>query len=388
MRPGSVQAVRSISFCAEHTLQKRENIISPGRDSETMNYTICPKCGKDTKRLIDSLCQECFFESSDLVKVPQVLHAQVCSNCGAHFNRGRWTNDYDIDEIVIRTVEDELLIHEKAEDIELYIEPRQMTPHLYRVRVEVDATIIGERLHQQVETEVRIGRMACDMCSRISGGYFESILQIRATNRRLNDEEKKECMAIVNSILKRMRKKGDRMAFISNSIDDREGIDLYMGSANASRDICKEVVSELGGTFSESPNLFTRKDGKDVYRITFALRLPEFMPGDIIEFGENVIEVRKFGKNVTGTNLISGSKYLSKPDEIQDAKLVGRREDAVRTVVVATEDDELMVLDPENYETVTIKKPLLFSAEAGDEVPAIKTSNGIVVLTEDSPDTD
>jgi nonsense-mediated mRNA decay protein 3 len=316
------------------------------------------------------------------------LHAQVCSNCGAHFNRGRWTNDYDIDEIVIRTVEDELLIHEKAEDIELYIEPRQMTPHLYRVRVEVDATIIGEKIHQEIETEVRIGRMACDMCSRISGGYFESILQIRATNRRLSDEEKKECMAIVNSILKRMRKKGDRMAFISNSIDDREGIDLYMGSANASRDICKEVISELGGTSSESPNLFTRKDGKDVYRITFALRLPEFMPGDIIEFGENVIEVRKFGKNVTGTNLISGSKYLSKPDEIQDAKLVGRREDAVRTVVVATEDDELMVLDPENYETVTIKKPLLFSAEAGDEVPAIKTSNGIVVLTEDNPDTD
>ncbi|WP_406657054.1 60S ribosomal export protein NMD3 [Methanolobus sp. ZRKC2] len=349
-----------------------------------MNYIICPKCGKDAERLVDGLCQKCFFKSSDLVQVPQVLHAKICSNCGARFSRGRWTNDLNIDEIVIQTVENELLIHEKADNIELYIEPRQMTPHLYRAKVEVDALVVGEQLHQEVETEVRITRLACDMCSRVSGGYFESILQIRATNRRLTDDEKKECMDIVNSILTRMRKKGDRMAFISNSIDDRDGIDLYMGSANASRDICKEIISEFGGSFSESPNLFTRKDGKDVYRITFALRLPEFMPGDIIEFGERVIEIKKFGKNVTGTDLVSGSRYLSKPDDIKNAELVARKEDAARTVVVATEKDEIMLLDPETFETVTIKKPLLFNAEAGDEVPAIKTRNGIVVLPEEA----
>ncbi|MDW7731296.1 MAG: 60S ribosomal export protein NMD3 [Methanolobus sp.] len=349
-----------------------------------MNYTICPKCGKDTERLVDGLCQECFFKSSNLVQVPLVLHAKICSSCGARFSRARWTNDRTIDEIVIHTVEDELLIHEKADQVELYIEPRQMTPHLYRVKVEVDASVVGESVHQEVETEVRITRLACDMCSRMSGGYFESILQIRATNRRLTGEEKKECMSIVNSILARMHKKGDRMAFISNSIDDRDGIDLYMGSANSSREICKETVAELGGSFSESPSLFTQKDGKDVYRITYSLRLPEFMPGDIIEFGDRVIEIRKFGKNVTGMDLISGSKYLSKPDDVQGAEKIARREDAVRTVVVATEKDELMLLDPETFETVTIKKPLLFNAEAGDEVPVIRTGNGVVILPEDT----
>ncbi|TGC07919.1 60S ribosomal export protein NMD3 [Methanolobus halotolerans] len=349
-----------------------------------MNFTICPKCGKDTERLFDGLCQKCFFDSSDLAQLPLVLHVKICSSCGARFRKGRWTNDHNIDDIVIQTVEDELLIHEKADNIELYIEPRQMTPHLYRVKIDVDASVMDEKLHQQVETEVRITRLACDMCSRMSGGYFESILQIRATNRRLTDEEKGECMDIVNSTLARMHKKGDRMAFISNSIDDRDGIDLYMGSANASRDICKETVAKLGGGFSESPSLFTRKDGKDVYRITFSLRLPEFMPGDIIEFGGRVIEVRKFGKNVTGMDLISGSRYLSKPDDIHGAELVARREDAIMTVVVATEEDELMLLDPETFKTVTIKKPLLFNAEAGDEVPAIKTNNGIVVVPEDT----
>ncbi|MBN2110903.1 MAG: NMD protein affecting ribosome stability and mRNA decay [Methanosarcinaceae archaeon] len=347
-----------------------------------MNYTICPRCGKDTERLIDGLCQECFFESSDLVKVPLVLHTTICSGCGARFSRGRWTNDLNIDEIIVQTVEDELLIHEKADDIDICIEPGQMTPHLYRVRVKVSASLMGEEVSQEVGAEVRITRMACDMCSRVSGGYFESILQIRATKRRLTDDEKKKCMSIVSSVLERMRKRGDRMAFISNSIDDREGIDLYMGSANASRDICRETVAGLGGSFSESPNLFTRKDGKDVYRVTFSLRLPEFMPGDIIEFGGKVVEVKKFGRNVTGTDLMTGSRFISKPDDMQGAELLARREDAVKTVVVATEKDELMLLDPETFETVTIKRPLLFTAEAGDEVPAIRTRNGVVVLPE------
>jgi len=180
-----------------------------------------------------------------------------------------------------------------------------------------------------------------------------------------------------------MQKKGDRFAFISNSAEDKDGVDLYLGSANTSRHICREIESQLGGSSTESPTLFGRKEGKDVYRVTFSMRLPEFSSGDIIELRNRVIEVRKFGKNVTGINLNNGSRFLATPDEVKGAKLIAKRSTASKAVLVAIENDELMVLDPKTFETVTIKKPFLLSAEAGDEIPVVHTSQGLIALSDE-----
>jgi nonsense-mediated mRNA decay protein 3 len=53
----------------------------------------------------------------------------------------------------------------------------------------------------------------------------------------------------------------------------------------------------------------------------------------------------------------------------------------VLTVLVSIEDSAILVLDPETYETVAIKKPMSLNAEAGSEIPVLKTSYGIFALT-------
>ncbi|NOR49010.1 MAG: NMD protein affecting ribosome stability and mRNA decay, partial [Methanosarcinaceae archaeon] len=146
-----------------------------------MNFTPCPKCGKETEKLYDNVCKDCFFENIVLAELPLVLHAKTCQKCGARFHRGKWVNMSNVENIVIQTVEDALSVHNLAENIEIYVEPRQLTPYMYRVRAEVDAFVKDEPVHQELNAEVRIVREACDMCSRISGGYFEGIMQIRAT---------------------------------------------------------------------------------------------------------------------------------------------------------------------------------------------------------------
>ncbi|AFV25084.1 hypothetical protein Mpsy_2885 [Methanolobus psychrophilus R15] len=349
-----------------------------------MNDITCPKCGGLTQGLIDGLCKDCFFKASHLIEAPLVLYAKICPTCGAQLLKGKWNNDCTIPEIVIQTAEDALLIHDKADDIELCIEPKQMTPHLYRVKIEASATILGEPVQQSIETEARITRIACDMCSRMSGNYFEAILQIRAASRHPTEEEKKRCMQIINNTLDKMQKKGDRTAFITNSAEARDGIDLYMGSANATRIVCKEIVAELGGGFAESSSLFGRKDGKDVYRMTFSLRLPEFMPGDIIEFKDKVVEIKKFSKSVTGTDLIKSGRFISSPDDMKGFALIAKRSTAKKAVVVSMEKDEMMLLDPDNFETVTVKIPVPFNASEGDEVPVIKASIGLVALPDEA----
>ncbi|AYK14425.1 MAG: 60S ribosomal export protein NMD3 [Methanosarcina flavescens] len=346
-----------------------------------MNFITCPRCGRECYRLFDSVCRNCFFETFKLIELPHVLHARICSVCGAHLHRSRWENIGSIEDVVLKAVENALFIHNEAGDVEIYLEPREITPYIYRVRAEVDAVVREEPVHAEAETEVRIQRSACDMCSRESGGYFEAIIQIRAAGRFPTEGEKSRCMAIAREAMESMKRKGDRLAFISEVLEQKEGLDLYMGSMNASRQVCRLITSELGGSFSESPTLVGMKDGKNLYRITFSMRLPEFRPGDVIRFRGKIIQIRSSGKKVNGISLEDGSRFISTPEELRGAEKIGNMKDAILTVLVSIEDNAILVLDPETYETVAIKKPMSFNAEAGSEIPVLKTSYGIFALT-------
>ncbi|WP_394325584.1 NMD3-related protein [Methanosarcina barkeri] len=86
-----------------------------------------------------------------------------------------------------------------------------------------------------------------------------------------------------------------------------------MGSMNASRQICRLITSELGGNFSESPTLVGMKDGKNLYRITFAVRLPEFRPGDVIKFRGKIIQIKSSGKKRLMELPLRTAQDLSQP---------------------------------------------------------------------------
>ena len=345
-----------------------------------MNSITCPKCGRECDRFFDSVCKDCFFETFKLFDLPLVLHVRVCSGCGAYFHKSKWEDIGNLEEAVLKAIENALFIHSEAGDVEIYLEPREVTPFIYVVRAEVDAVVRGEPIHAVAETEVRIQRTACDMCSRESGGYFEAIIQIRAAGRFPTEEERKRCSAIAREAMESMRKKGDRLAFISCVLEQKEGFDLYMGSMNASRQVCRLITSELGGNFSESPTLIGMKDGKNLYRITFAVSLPEFRAGDVIRFRGRIIQIRSSGKKVNGISLEDGSRFISTPEELKGAEKIANIEDAVLTVLVSIEENAILVLDPETYETVAIKKPMSFNAEAGSEIPVLKTAYGIFAL--------
>ncbi|WP_370573192.1 60S ribosomal export protein NMD3 [Methanomethylovorans sp.] len=345
-----------------------------------MTFTICPKCGNDTSVLLSGVCRECFFQNFALAQLPQVIQARICASCGARFTRGRWTDEDNIGTIVLKTIEDNLSIHEAAEDVEVCINPRQLTPHMYKVEVEVVAAIQGERVTSDLSSEIRIIRESCEMCSRMSGGYFEGILQIRATERIPTENEIEACLRIVDMTIDRMRAKGDRLAFITDTIRSKEGLDLYIGSVNSGRHICKAIIEELGGTFSESPSLFGQKDGKEVYRITFSMRLPRFTPGDIITIGNRKIVVKHMEKKLTGTDLTDSSRFIATEDDIALAKHVGHVRDAVNAVLVSEEEHELMILDPFTFRTVNIKKPAGFSLMEDEEIPVIRIEDALFLL--------
>lgn len=315
-----------------------------------------------------------------LIECPLVLYLRICPTCGSVFKKGKWSSRENEEKTIRECVKDSLIIDKEAQNLKIKFEPEQLDYSRYRVHLDASAEIRGAPVESTLNTEVRISWETCDTCSRISGGYFEGIVQVRADKRLPTNEELKRCIEIAEDVAERSRNKGERLAFISQTLEIDEGIDLYVGVMKLGKQICRAIIEVFGGKFSESPKLVGQKNGVDLYRITFALRLPEFVRGDIISVEGKVVEVQSCGKHLSGIDIETGKRFIENFNDLMDVKKISRRLDAVPALLVADEGKSMLVMDPDTYETVTIKRPLFLSAEAGSEIRIVRTSKGIFVV--------
>jgi len=345
-----------------------------------MVKSFCPKCGKDADVFYENVCMECFLGNITLLICPDVLYSRICPSCGSVYKKGKWLSREDEAETIIEMVKESLKPDRQAKNLELKLSPKQIDYSRYNIHVDATAEIKGVPAVASIDTQMRINWETCDTCSRISGGYFEGIVQIRADNRLPSKEELKRCSLIAEEVAARSREKGERLAFISKAVDLEEGIDFYVGVMKLGKQICKAIIEVFGGKFTESPKLVGQKNGVDLYRITFAMRLPEFVRGDIISVDDTVIEVQSCGKHVSGIELVSGKRYIENFDNLMGVKKLSRRSDAVLAILIADEGKTIQMMDPDTYETVTIKRPEFLKAEPGNEIKVVKTSKGMFVV--------
>lgn len=347
----------------------------------------CPRCGKDTDTFYDNVCRLCFIGEKKLIECPQVLSARFCPKCGSFFRKGKWQPEKDESEAIKECVKDALALKtpylntgNEARNIELLLSAEQLDYSRYNVHIDAKAEIKGLPVEASLDTEVRINWETCSACSRISGGYFEGIVQIRAERRLPTEEELGQCKSIAESVASQAQKKGDRLAFIAKTVELHEGVDIYVGSKKLGKQICRAIMDTFGGKLIESPKLVGQKNGEDVYRITYALRLPEFVRGDIISADGKVIEVQSCGKRVSGIDLETGKRFIENFSDIMEVKKLAQRKDAVSAVLIYDERNTIQVMHPDTYETIAIKRPEFLSAEPGDEIKIVKTAKGIYVL--------
>ena len=341
---------------------------------------ICPSCGKETEKLIRNVCPECFLEKFSLFEMPLVFHVRVCPQCGAFYHKNRWEDGDGIENVIMTLSQEALFIHADVDNVAVGMQPVARSPYIYDLYVDVDGTVEGIPVYRNGKTEVRVKREACDMCSRKAGGYFEAIIQFRGTNRTPTKEELAECRKITFETMEQMDRKGDKLAFVSEILELKEGTDYYLGSTNAARHLCKRIIELFGGTVAESYTLAGMKDGKETYRTTFAMRLPEFRKGDVIYYDGKVIEVRSCGRRTTGICLADGTGFFEESDTMKNVRLLGNIADAVDAVLISEEENAIMVLDPVSFETVTIRKPLVFNALAGSEIKVFRSEFGLFAL--------
>jgi nonsense-mediated mRNA decay protein 3 len=360
----------------------------------------CPRCGEAIDERAAgptardrALCDDCYLDEYDLVDAPERVEVQVCARCGAVQRGNRWVDvgAQDYTDIAIEEVREALGVHVDAREVSWQVAPEQVDETTIRMHCQFTGRLRDRPLAEEVVVPVKIGRGTCERCGRIAGGSYASVVQVRARGRDPDDHERDRAAEIAHELVATHEADGDREAFVTEIGEVEGGLDIRLSTTQLGEQVARRLVEAFGGSYTNHETLVTEdEDGNAVYRLTYAVRLPPYRPGAVIDpgDGEGPVLVRDASDRLTGIRLHTGEPYESSfgDGEAPEARRLGRRENAQEATVVAVEDEHaVQILDPETYEAITVTRPPFFDPDA-ETVPVVRASGSVHILPEADSD--
>jgi nonsense-mediated mRNA decay protein 3 len=205
-----------------------------------MSDLICPRCGRSSGevKFIEAFCIDC---APIRLECPAKVEIEQCTRCLRIRLKGEWTpvGEKKIDKFVISRCRGEFVGFK-------YDKETGEAEFELQSGASVKRTIILE-----------MKKTICQQCSRMSGGYYEGIIQLRGSR------EKGEKFA------ERIMEKLAKVTFIAKVDEKDEGIDIYVGSSKP----IVATMAEQGVRAMITKKLIGRDQGKRLYRTTFLIRL-------------------------------------------------------------------------------------------------------------------
>ncbi len=339
----------------------------------------CFKCGKN-EAVQDGLCRECYLATHDLVKVPDYIDLYVCSHCGAISSDGkRWTDYEDFNEGLEESAASRISVSRGTVITEEESSVIEKDPHTYVLKGHLSLKTGPIFSEKDFQSTIRIKTSTCPRCTRLHGGYYEAIIQIRASDRAMSEEEKTEYEDIVSSRIEEM-KNISRDIFITQEEEVHGGIDIYVSKSRAAKSTARYLAEEVAGRLTESKKLAGRKEGEDFYRFTYLVRLPEYRKGDFVEYLGKYYRVL----GVTGStwkllSMEKGNEIKVRGRDAEKFKLSAKKEDSEEWIVVSAGNGEIQALDPNNYRTITLR----CADKPGEKVKVIRLGDELYALPDD-----
>ncbi|MDX1534140.1 MAG: 60S ribosomal export protein NMD3 [Thermoplasmata archaeon] len=227
----------------------------------------CVECGTEGP-VHDGLCANCLPTKRVLVELPPVLELERCVHCD-RFHLPRGWEEVGLDEAVSATVEKYAAVARDAQDRRTLLHMDLRHPDEVGLRMAHRVTFPELVAEQLGEGRVRLRRTTCPDCAKQHGQYYEAILQVRAQERPVGEEEVKTVRHLIEE-----RARGDPGLFVTKEERVHGGLDVYLSSNRAAKALAQRIKGQLGGKVTSSPKLHGRRGGRDVYRVTYAVRLP------------------------------------------------------------------------------------------------------------------
>ena len=339
---------------------------------------ICPRCGRPSDD--GGLCGACRAAQLRWFSCQARVVGIFCPSCGSRKEAGLWVDtDVPREELGYDLARRAIHLIPEVSNPEVTISIRDQSSNRSTADCRMSGTLLGEPVEGNCQIEILWQKEQCDRCSRMSGSYYEGVVQVRATGRKPSPREIRNAGRIAHEVEETLTTAGERLSFISEIEETRDGLDIIIGSQRIGQEIAMAIVRAMGGRYTTHPKLIGERAGKRLYRITYSVRLPQYTRGDIVVVHGRYAEVQSADGHDVRFSEIPDGQQRSVPENRIEA-LIGNVQDAAEYLVTFREGDTIGVLDPATGESTECRIPPGLQAEPGDRVRILRTADEFILL--------
>jgi nonsense-mediated mRNA decay protein 3 len=338
----------------------------------------CPKCGKPSET--DGLCNQCRIGSTPWFTCDKRVQSTNCPSCGAIKVVNTWTDSVaeraDLGPDVAKSAV-HFLPEVKKPSIEVTI--RDLTVNRSQATLVIRGVLYNKPVEGSCAVEILWHKEQCDRCNRISGSYYEGIVQVRAEGRVPSTFEIQTAASVAQQIEDTLQAGGERLSFISDMNGIHDGLDIIIGSQHIGLLISRGIIAQLGGRYTTHPKLVGEKNGRQLFRVTYSVRLPRFQKNDVIKSGNRYYEVQRVESHyLQAIDLKDGAGKSVREDDI--GKIIGNSRNAEPALVVFADGKNMGILDPLSNRTREYPQLKWLEARAGDHLRLLRDGDQMVFV--------
>ncbi|HKJ97077.1 MAG TPA: NMD3-related protein [Thermoplasmataceae archaeon] len=315
---------------------------------------LCILCG--SKEEYDrGICKDCIADKLSL-SVNGTLDLTECPKCGSMKVGNKWYADNQ-QKVLAKKVNQMIGLNDPS--FEKYVDSGDvMISHDGKntfVRISLKKPDFSDIVHD-VNIPTRRLRNSCLTCNKVTGSYYEAILQIRTLNSEYNSlvqYVKDEAVHIMRGLNRK-----DPESFISTVAKVPEGLDIYLGKRADGNRLAKHILDNYLSTMKVSKTLAGVKDGAKFYRFTYGVRLASLDRGSVISLNGSdylVLGTGAAGLDVINTRNEKRTKISKSEFFSSDVRILEKNPRKSTFIVVSKEAGELQLMDKENYKMITMK---------------------------------
>jgi len=340
--------------------------------------SFCPKCGKPTE--IAGLCPECRIGSTPWFTCDRRVASTTCPSCGAQKVVNTWTDSAaGRSEIGPDIAKSAVHFHPEVKKPSIEVTIDDITLNRSRAHLSLHGTLYKKPVEGTCTVEILWHREQCDRCNRISGSYHEGVVQVRADGRVPGPYEVQTAASVAQAVEDTLQAGGERLSFIADVNETRDGLDIIIGSQHIGLLIAQEIVARLGGRYTTHPKLVGEKNGRQLFRITYSVRLPRFQKNDVIATKNRYHEVQRVeSRHLLVTDLADGNTRSVRAKDV--LRIIGNSRDAESGLVVFVDGKTMGVLDPVSSRTREYPQPAWLQVSAGDLIRLLRDDDELVFV--------
>jgi len=338
----------------------------------------CVECGKETKIFKDGTCVECYLKNHSFTEGPELLDLPICTHCNSYKYKNTWLSEMLAD-VLKKLIKSNFKISPDLKKIDINTDCKETKQGLV-CKIYISGLVGESEITEEHDLLVHLKRTVCDVCSKQVGGYHESIVQIRADKRKLSKEELENIENSVFTLIENMQAKGNRSLFITDVGIEHGGLDFYLSDKTTGLVVAKKIQEQYGGEIKQSAKNIGMKDSRQIYRVTYLIRIPSFKKHDFIKLDKSFYLVDSIhGNKIKMIDLDNWQETNTDNKIIQKANIIGGKELIKEMILVSQTKKEVQLMDESNYEIKTIRKPNDINYKT-DKIKTIQVDDTIFLI--------